>query len=214
LKKLLYLLFVLLIFASCKTKSSIITSKDEAIKKHKYEDLSKKTVLAEKKVREPKADKSKKTEPKQEISEQEIDKTETDFAVNPSYDSYLSEQIVNNALDNLGSSYKSGGTTKSGFDCSGLMFATFALFDIKLPRTSNEQSRTGIKISPKDAKKGDLIFFRTGGSKVINHVGMIVEVDDDNIKFVHASTSSGVMVSSNKEKYFVNAFAQINRVLE
>jgi murein DD-endopeptidase / murein LD-carboxypeptidase len=205
---------VLLIFASCKTKSSIITSKDEAIKKHKYEDLSKKTVLVEKKVREPKADKSKKTEPKQEISEQEIDKTDTDFAVNPSYDSYLSEQIVNNALDNLGSRYKSGGTTKSGFDCSGLMFATFALFDIKLPRTSNEQSRTGIKINPKDAKKGDLIFFRTGGSNVINHVGMIVEVNDDDIKFVHSSTSSGVMVSSNKEKYFVNAFAQINRVLE
>ena len=89
------------------------------------------------------------------------------------------------------------------------MYATFALFDIKLPRTSNEQSTIGVKINPKDAKKGDLIFFKTRGRGQINHVGMIVEINDDEIKFVHSSIQRGVIISSTKEPYYKNDFVQI-----
>ncbi|MBB4804426.1 cell wall-associated NlpC family hydrolase [Flavobacterium nitrogenifigens] len=128
--------------------------------------------------------------------------------------SELIDQLIANATENIGIRYRSGGTTKAGFDCSGLMICTFNNFDIKLPRSSIEQSRIGTKVATEEAQKGDLIFFRTNGRRHINHVGMIVEVVDGEIKFVHSSTHGGVMISSTKEPYYTRAFSQVNRVLE
>jgi cell wall-associated NlpC family hydrolase len=123
----------------------------------------------------------------------------------------LVNKLIETATDNIGVKYKAGGTTKSGFDCSGLVFTTFASEDIKLPRSSFEQAKIGIIINIDYAQKGDLIFFKTNKSKQINHVGLIVEVNSNEIKFVHSSTSKGVIISSTKEPYYKNSFAQINR---
>ncbi|MEG0851230.1 MAG: NlpC/P60 family protein, partial [Flavobacterium sp.] len=65
-----------------------------------------------------------------------------------------------------------------------------------------------------EAQKGDLIFFKTNGRRHINHVGMVVENVDGEIKFVHSSTHGGVMISSTKEAYYTRAFSQVNRVLD
>ena len=124
------------------------------------------------------------------------------------------EELIETASSNIGSRYQSGGTSKSGFDCSGLMCNTFGAFDIKLPRTSIEQSRLGTVVSTQDAQKGDLIFFKTNGRNHINHVGMVVEVCDGDIKFIHASVGGGVVISSVKEKYYEKKLTQINRVLQ
>jgi len=124
------------------------------------------------------------------------------------------DQLVFNATDNIGTRYRSGGTSKAGFDCSGLMYATFGNFDIRLPRTSLEQSRIGVKVNTEEAKKGDLIFFKTNGRHQINHVGLVVEATEEEIKFVHSSTSSGVIISSTKEGYYERTFSHVNRVLE
>jgi cell wall-associated NlpC family hydrolase len=123
------------------------------------------------------------------------------------------DQLVSTASENIGTRYRTGGTTKDGFDCSGLMCTTFGNFDIQLPRTSIEQSQYGVKIDNDDAQKGDLIFFKTNGRRQINHVGMVVEAVDGDIKFIHASVSGGVMISSIKEKYYRKKVSQINRVL-
>jgi LysM repeat protein len=123
------------------------------------------------------------------------------------------DQLVSAAAENIGSRYRIGGTTKDGFDCSGLMFTTFGAFDIQLPRTSLEQSQFGVKIENEDAQKGDLIFFKTNSRRQINHVGMVVEAIDGDIKFIHASVSGGVMISSIKEKYYKKKVSQVNRVL-
>ena len=124
----------------------------------------------------------------------------------------LAEQLVINASENLGTRYYSGGTSKSGFDCSGLICTTFEAFNIKLPRSSFELASYGTKIGSEEAQKGDLIFFKTNGRNQINHVGMVVEVCEGEIRFIHAS-QRGVIISSTKENYYKNNFIQINRVL-
>lgn len=126
----------------------------------------------------------------------------------------LADELIRMASDNLGSRYLAGGTSKNGFDCSGLMYSTFSSLDIKLPRSSVEMAAIGTKVEAKEAKKGDLIFFKTRGGSQINHVGMVVEVCDGEIRFIHSSTQSGVIISSTKEKYYEKNFTQINRVLQ
>ncbi|WPR72553.1 C40 family peptidase [Flavobacterium sp. NG2] len=128
----------------------------------------------------------------------------------------LADQIIDTAIENIGVPYKMAGTTKAGFDCSGLVYNTFGQFDIKLPRTSYDQAKTGIDLGKNTSKaqKGDLIFFKTNNSSRINHVGIITEANDDEIKFIHSSTSRGVIISSTKESYYQKSFTQLNRVLE
>jgi cell wall-associated NlpC family hydrolase len=126
----------------------------------------------------------------------------------------LADELIRMASDNLGSRYRPGGTSKNGFDCSGLMYSTFSSLDIKLPRSSVEMATIGTIVDPQEAKKGDLIFFKTRGGNQINHVGMIVEVCDGEIRFIHSSTQSGVIISSTKEKYYEKNFTQINRVIQ
>jgi cell wall-associated NlpC family hydrolase len=123
------------------------------------------------------------------------------------------DQLIEKAAENIGTRYQTGGTSKSGFDCSGLMCTTFGAFDIKLPRSSIEQSGFGTKVDAEEAKKGDLIFFKTNGRNHINHVGMVVEVCDGEIKFIHASVGNGVIISSTKENYYKKKVVQVNRVL-
>ena len=65
---------------------------------------------------------------------------------------------------------------------------------------------------PDEVRKGDLIFFKTNGRKIINHVGMVVEVLEDEIKFIHSATSKGVIISSTKEPYYKKTFVQVNRI--
>jgi cell wall-associated NlpC family hydrolase len=127
--------------------------------------------------------------------------------------SNLCQKIVDEAVDNVGVPYLFGGTTKSGYDCSGLVFTAFKHYEILLPRTSFEMAKQGEIINRKEAKVGDLIFFKTNEKNQINHVGLIVSIDDDEIKFVHSSTKLGVIISSTKEVYFKKSFAQINRII-
>ena len=142
------------------------------------------------------------------------DKNATDIFIENNTESYLAIQLINVASDKLGTGYRSGGTTTAGFDCSGLMYSTFKKFDITLPRSSHEMAEIGTEINPENAKKGDLIFFINRGQHRINHVGMIVEVNGDEIKFIHSSTQGGVIISSLKESYYGRTFKQINRIIE
>jgi cell wall-associated NlpC family hydrolase len=151
---------------------------------------------------------------KTEIKDNLEVKKDTASLIKVTNHSDLVNLLILNATANIGTRYRSGGTTKAGFDCSGLMICTFSNFDIKLPRSSIEQSRIGMKVGSDNAQKGDLIFFKTNGRRHINHVGMVVEVLDGEIKFVHSSTHGGVMISSTKEPYYERSFTQVNRILE
>lgn len=125
------------------------------------------------------------------------------------------EFLIAKASQHIGTRYRGGGTTSAGFDCSGLMFSTFKHIDMTLPRSSSSMAvGAGYKIDRSQAQKGDLIFFTTNGRGSINHVGMITEINGDEIKFIHSTIQAGVVISSTEEPYYKKRFIQINRVLE
>jgi lipoprotein Spr len=219
LKQVIYLLFVLLLVVSCKPTSNIITSKTEAQKKGVYNAPQQRRVASTNSGsnnstrftnKQNTISISKKSDSKYNLE----DKNADDYVINPDNSPYVIKQLINTASQNLGAGYHTGGTNpNTGFDCSGLMYSTFQKFDITLPRSSNDMSKIGTKLDNDDIKKGDLIFFRTNGKSVINHVGMVTEVSSDEIKFIHSSTQKGVIISSTKEPYYGKNFAQANRII-
>ncbi|SHE97674.1 Cell wall-associated hydrolase, NlpC family [Flavobacterium fontis] len=223
-------IIVALVLVSCKpNQTAIVTSKKEAQKKKIYTPYTTKnnTEVATTTANSTPATTPKKVKTITVVREPEgisetkpkktpliLDQNDEDIVVTSDDTPYLTEQLINNAMDYLGSPYRGGGTSRNGFDCSGLMFTTFKTFDIILPRSSHEMARIGRVLDRNEYRRGDLIFFRTNGRRTINHVGMITEVSSDEIKFVHSSTQLGVVVSSTKEPYYQRTFAQVNRVIE
>ncbi len=141
---------------------------------------------------------------------------ETDLEETPAPITSISkaDAIITTALSFSGVRYKFGGTTKKGMDCSGLLYVSFRENEVLLPRISYEMAEEGKRIRLNNISKGDLLFFKTSkGKKKINHVGLVVAVDGDDIKFIHASSSRGVIVSSLREGFWNYAFVKATRVL-
>jgi len=122
--------------------------------------------------------------------------------------------IISNARDYLGVKYKTAGTTKKGMDCSGLIYTAFGEEDIPMPRVSRDMAKSGTWVDVKGIQKGDLIFFATNKkSRNINHVGLVTEARPGYVKFIHSSSSKGVMESLLSERYWYLAYVQARRVL-
>ncbi len=122
------------------------------------------------------------------------------------------DAVVETALTFTGVRYRHGGTTRKGMDCSGLLYTSFLEHDIPLPRTSEMLSEEGRKVKVDQVRKGDLLFFKTRRGKKINHVGLVVDVQDEEVKFIHSTTSRGVIVSSLREGYWNHAFVKATRL--
>lgn len=205
------LILLLCILVSSVTFSQVVTSKKTAERKGIYQKPSTETAIASttsskksKKVKTPTTSKNLKSVLNEKGGE-DIETTGTE--------NYVAVQMINNAMDFMGVKYQTGGTSKAGMDCSGMVTAVFNIFDKSIPRSSRDMAQVGQKVSEKDIQKGDLIFFKTNGRSVINHVGLVIGTEDGGIQFIHSSTSRGVIVSSTKEAYYKKAFAQVNRVL-
>lgn len=124
------------------------------------------------------------------------------------------DSIISTAMTFSGTRYKFGGTTRKGMDCSGLVFTSLQENDIDFPRVSHQMAERGKRIKVAQVQKGDLLFFKTSKSgKRINHVGLVVDVEGDDIKFIHATSSRGVIVSSLREGYWNYAFVKATRFL-
>jgi hypothetical protein len=69
------------------------------------------------------------------------------------------DSLMTRATQCLGARYQYGGTSKSGFDCSGFMNYVFSAFEIEIPRSSPEISKLGVMVEFNDLQPGDLVFF-------------------------------------------------------
>ena len=124
------------------------------------------------------------------------------------------DKIVVNALKYKGVPYKFGGTTKRGMDCFGIVYVSYLKEKLRLPRVSRDMAKSGKKVALRNAKKGDLLFFKTAKRKNrINHVGLIVSVKKNQIRFIHSTSSRGVITSLLSERYWKNAFVKVKRIL-
>lgn len=107
----------------------------------------------------------------------------------------LRSDVVDYAKRFLGLSYRYAGRDASGFDCSGFTHYVMKNFDIGISACSRTQSTQGKKVVLKDAKPGDLVFFRRSSRSRISHVAMVVSNDQRGIFIIH-STSRGVVVDN------------------
>lgn len=115
------------------------------------------------------------------------------------------------AADWIGTPYRYGGTTKKGVDCSGLTMSIYrTVYRKRLSRNSEEQrDKDCQRVLKRNLREGDLVFFHNGKKKRrASHVGIYLKDG----RFIHASTSVGVVVSSLNERYYSSHWLQGGRV--
>ena len=127
----------------------------------------------------------------------------------------FANNLLNFAQDHLHFRYRSGGSSTSGFDCSGFVRYCFRNFGLMLPHGSAAQSLLGNEINKSEALPGDLIFFKGHNAKHnrIGHVGIVTEVSDKYIKFIHSAWNGGVRYDYLESDYYSKRYIGIKRVI-
>lgn len=141
-------------------------------------------------------------------------KTDSDTVVVSAYSpvSGIEREVLSqlrSAYDDWGGApYLLGGSSKSGVDCSAFTKSVLdEYFDIDIPRHTRDQLQAGSSVRRNSIRPGDLIFFRT--DRGVLHVGLAMENGD----FLHASYSSGVMISNVGERYWAGKYLGARRVI-
>jgi len=101
--------------------------------------------------------------------------------------------LLEKAREYVGTPYRLGGASPSGFDCSGFVRFVFRAFGVQLNRSSVTQATQGDRVAPGEIQPGDLLFFRIRGNR-IGHVGIYLGGG----QFIHASSRGGPSVRGVK----------------
>jgi len=131
--------------------------------------------------------------------------------------STIQEDLLAYSKRYLGKPYRYAGKGPNAFDCSGFTSFVFKNFGYRLNSSSAGQDRQVPTVARKEElRAGDLVFFegsRRNGR--VGHVGIVTEIaPSGRFKFIHASTTSGVIVSSSSEPYYSARYLRGGRVLE
>jgi cell wall-associated NlpC family hydrolase len=120
------------------------------------------------------------------------------------YNLQYRQNIVEYAVSQQGAKYKyAGRSPKTGFDCSGFVYYVFDAFNVQLTPNSRDQEQEGRTIALKEAKPGDLVFFRRSKAGSVFHVALVVDNTSDGITVVHSTSSRGVIVENiTKSSYW------------
>lgn len=118
----------------------------------------------------------------------------------------VARQAVNVALEMKGVPYLWGGTTPAGFDCSGLIYYSYAKAGMQVPRNSKAQYAAAVKVSPESAEPGDLLFFFHDDKW---HVALYM----GNQKFIHAPwPGSTVSIASLRDSFYRSKLVGVGRL--
>ncbi len=142
-----------------------------------------------------------------------IDSLKTSFV--PFKNSQQVDELISYAKKFLGTPYRYSGTTPSGFDCSGFISYIFGNFGVSLVHSSYGMAEFGRTVKLSDIRPGDLMYFKGSSTKSsrIGHVAMVIDVTPDAIKFIHSSTSRGVVVDNFKtSRYFIPRYVMTKRL--
>lgn len=124
-------------------------------------------------------------------------------------------KVVREARTYTGTPYRLGGNTRGGIDCSGLIANVFITVGLKMPRVSWQQSEVGYEVEVNAIRPGDLLFFvpERGKAGYVSHAAIVTEVRDYNndIRFIHASSSRGVREDNLYSSYFKGRFVKALR---
>lgn len=117
--------------------------------------------------------------------------------------------LLSSARTHIGEPYRMGGLSSRGWDCSGFVSVMYERYlSIDLPRDTKGQYAQSVPVRNSNVRPGDLVFFKIRSSSP-SHVGIFMGRD----RFIHASTSRGVIISSLREKYYRKSFAGFRRPL-
>ena len=125
------------------------------------------------------------------------------------------DEILSFAKRFLGTPYHFAGSTPSGFDCSGFIYYVMGNFGMELTRSSYGLAEFGETVKLAEIRPGDLLFFkgRNVNSTKVGHVALVVEVTPEAIRFIHASSSRGVVIDNFKaSKYYIPRFIKAKRL--
>ncbi len=144
------------------------------------------------------------------VAAQEIDSTQLSENENI-------EKILKTAYDNLGVPYKyAGKKPETGFDCSGFVHYVHSMHGYNLPSRSRDYVKIGKEIKLKKCKPGDIILFAGRNPKTtpVGHVGIITQVTDQDVLFIHSASSAnrGIVISRLSMGYYKNRLAGIRRI--
>jgi cell wall-associated NlpC family hydrolase len=122
------------------------------------------------------------------------------------------DALISDAMGFLGVKYVWGGRSPKGFDCSGFTSFVYEMSGVKIPRTSRSQSKTGKMVTVDDLQPGDLLFFHTGASRAVNHVGIYIGSG----QFIHSSSGRNakkVVITELRNGFYDKKFHSAKRIL-
>ncbi len=116
--------------------------------------------------------------------------------------------IISTAKQYIGTPYRYGGTSSSGFDCAGFVQVVYKSHGISVPRSSAQQANAGTKLNKDQLQTGDLLIFSNTYKSGPSHTGIYI----GDGQFIHSSSSKGVTVSDLSDTYYTNHFSYGRRV--